>query len=309
MIGDESYPLPRRDRLKQLRAFCYAARFRSISRAAERVYLSQPAVSQQVRTLEDELAVTLFDRHGSRIALTPAGERLYHVAKPLVEQLDRLPDTFTERFRGVASAGLNVAAGQTTAVSVLPALLKRFKEQYPGVRLNVKVTDGRRRLQWLVAYEVDVAVAAVDVPPPGVEFHPLLTSEMMFITAEDHPLAGHTSMDLADVTAYPIVTHTASHYVSRVTDGILRQHGHVADPVLEVDGWHVIKQYVEAGVGVAIVPDICLADQDRLWSSSASRYFPRRVYGVLTRRDEIQSLAAEWFVRTVGEMRSADDGG
>ena len=304
MIGEETHPLPRRDRLKQLRAFCHAARLRSISRAAERIFLSQPAVSQQVRTLEEELAVTLFDRHGARIALTPAGERLYHVARPLVERLDRLPDTFTERFRGVASADLNVAAGQTTAVCMLPRYLKRFKERHPGVRVNVRVADGRERLRWLMAYEVDVAVAAVDVPPPEVEFHPLLSSEIVFITPEDHPLAGRPSVDLAEATAYPAVMHPASHYVSRITDVVLRQHGHVADSVLEVDGWHVIKQYVEAGVGISVVPDICLTEQDRVWSIPASRYFPPRVYGVLTRRDDIRSLAAEQFVLTVEEMAS-----
>ncbi len=77
MAGDEKLLHPRRDRLKHLRALCYAARLQSISRAAEQIFSSQPAVSQQVRALEQELAVLLFERNGPRIALTSAGERLY----------------------------------------------------------------------------------------------------------------------------------------------------------------------------------------------------------------------------------------
>ena len=84
----------------------------------------------------------------------------------------------------------------------------------------------------------------------------------------------------------------------------MRRHGQVANTVLEVDGWNAIKEYVEAGVGISAVPDICLSERDRVWSIPASRYFPSRLYGVLTRRDDILSLAASWFIRVVDESRA-----
>ena len=190
MAGDEKRHHPRRDRLKQLRAFCHAARLQSISRAAEHIFASQPAVSQQVRTLEEELAVSLFERSGPRIALTPAGARLYQLASPLVEGLDRLPDTFIEQHHGVASGALNVAAGQTTAAMVLPSYLKEFRHRHPGIRVNVRIAEGRQRVRWLRAYEVDVVLAAVDLPPPDLVFRPVFSSELVFITPEDHPSPG-----------------------------------------------------------------------------------------------------------------------
>ena len=303
MAGDETRHHPRRDRLKQLRAFCHAARLQSISRAAEHIFASQPAVSQQVRTLEDELAVSLFERSGPRIALTPAGARLYQLASPLVEGLDRLPDTFNEQYHGIASEVLDVAAGQTSAAMVLPHYLYEFRHRHPDIRVNVRIADGRQRIRWLRAYEVDVVLAAVDLPPPDLEFLPIFSSETVFITPEDHPLAGRETVDLSEVAAFPMVTHNASHYAGELTDILMRQHGQVANAVLEVDGWNAIKEYVEAGVGVSAIPDICLTERDRVWSIPASRYFPSRRYGVLTRRDDLLSLAASWFIRVVDEIR------
>ena len=306
MPRENEYAFSRRDRLKQLRAFCYAARLLSISRAAERLFLSQPALSYQIRALEEELAVTLFDRHGAGIVLTPVGERLYRASEPLVEQLDRLPATFAEGFRGVVSSDLNVAASQTTAVAVLPKIFTRLKKHFPQVRVNVHIGDGRQRLRWLMDYEVDLALVAVDVIPPDVKFFPLLSSEMVFITPVDHPLAGRTSVELAEFNSYPAVAQPSSTYVSAVAEMFLRQYGNVLAPVVEVGGWLVIKQYVEAGVGVSVVPDFCLTEHDCLWSIPASQYFPLREYGILTRRDDIRTLAVEWFLQTIEEMHSAD---
>ena len=303
MAGDEKGNHPRRDRLKQLRAFCHAARFQSISRAAERLFVSQSVVSQQVRTLEEDLAVVLFERSGPRIALTPAGARLYRLASPLVEGIDRLPDTFIERYRGIPSEGLTIAAGQTTAAMVLPEYLEEFQRRHPDVPINVRVAPGRQRMRWLRAYEVDIVVAAVDLPPPDLEFHPISSSEIVFITPEDHPLAGRESVDLAEIAAYPAVTHPDSHYVSAVASVIMRRNGQVVNTVLEVEGWNVIKSYVEAGSYVSAVPDICVTERDRVWSIPASQYFPSRAYGVLIRRDNLLALAAQWFIQLIDERR------
>ena len=303
MAGGEHLHHPRRDRLKQLRAFCHAARLRSISRAAEHIFASQPAVSQQIRALEEELGVSLFKRSGPRIALTPAGARLYQSASPLVEGLDRLPDTFIEQYHGIASGVLNVAAGQTIAAVVLPDWLSEFRHRHPDIRVIVRSADSSRLMRSLRAYEVDVLLTVVDLPPPDLEFRPVFSSEVRFITSEDHPLAGRETVELAEIAAFPVVTHGASNYEREILENVMSQNGQVANTVLEVDGWNVIKEYVEAGVGVSVVPDICLSERDRVWSIPASRYFPSRTYGVLTRRDEMLSLAASWFIQMVDQNR------
>ena len=305
MAGDERPVHPRRDRLKQLRAFCYAARLQSISRAAEQIFSSQPAVSQQVRALEEELSVLLFERSGPRISLTPAGERLHRLATPLVEGLDRLPATFAERIRGVPSSALRLAAEQAVASSVLPGFLGRFRQRHPGVRVNVKVADGPRRMSWLRGYDVDVVFAAMEASPPEFEFRPVFSSEHVLITPMDHPLAGRKSVEMAEAAAYPSVTHSLGHRDGHAPDIVMSRNGEISNPILHVDGWDAIKHYVDAGVGIAVVPDVCLTERDRVWRIPAAKLFPPRVYGVLTRRDGHLSLAADWFIRILDESPSS----
>ena len=282
-----------RDRLKQLRAFCQVARLGSISRAAEYLALSQPAVSMQVSTLESDLRVLLFERHGPRIALSPIGRRLHRLALPLVEGLDRLPDTFAEAHFGVVVDDLTIGAGQVSAAFLLPRYLKRFRQRNARVRINVRTDSGRQRLDWLRGHEVDVVVSALDSPASDLEFHPIMKSEFVVVTPEDHPLAGRESVALADTAPFHFVGHSRKHYVRQIAEVILRQHGFTPKVAAEVDGWHAIVRYVAAGVGISVVPDICIASDDRVHKIQITHgKLPPRQYGVITRPEGPLSLAA-----------------
>ena len=151
--------------------------------------------------LEAELGFRLFDRRAPRIHLTPAGERLSALATPLVEALDRLPDTFSEQHWGRASGPLAIATGQSVALAVLPEYLKCFAERHPGVDVSLRIGSGRRRLDWLRAFEVEVAFVAVDAVPSDLEFRPLFSSEIVAIVPQDHPLGGRASVELGELAA------------------------------------------------------------------------------------------------------------
>ena len=288
---------PKGDRLKQLRAFCQTARLGSISRAAGQLMSSQPAVSLQVSALEEELGLSLFDRRRPHITLTRVGESLYQLAMPLVQGMDRLPDTFAERHHGVFTDILRVGAGQLSAAHLLPGYLKQFQQQYPGTRIEVRTGTGRERLRWLRAYEIDLVVAAMDVPRPDLDFRPVLASDPMLITPEDHPLAGRTSVTIEEIAAYPIIEHASTNLIRQLLETILRLEGVVLDVVVEVDGWGMITNYVAAGVGIAFVPELCLTEHDRLWRIPIKGIIPQRRYGAITRRDGLLTLAASRFLR------------
>ena len=306
MIPDPQ-PLHRRhDRLKQLRAFCHTAQLRSISRAAERIRSSQPAVSRQIGALEKELGTALFERTGPNIDLTPAGKALHRLARPLVEGMDRLPDTFAERYGGVAPGALAIGAGQTTATFALPEYLRRFRERHPGTPVHVRTGRGRERLAWLRDYELDLVMVAVDVPPPDLAFHELFTSEHVYITPEDHPLAGRESVEFEEAAGFPVVAHPSGTYMRQLLEMYARLHGTTARVVAEADGWDDIKACVAAGLGVAVVPALCLVDRDRVWRIPFGRYVPPRRYGLATRRDGLLSLSARWFMQAAG-LRLDDD--
>ena len=286
----------RGDRLKQLRAFCHAARLGSISRAAAHVGSSQPSLSLQVRKLEEELGVALFLRSGPRISLTHAGERLYARAMPLVEGMDRLPAAFAESYHDVFSDVLVIGAGQTSAAYLLPRYVERFHEHWPEIRIEIRTGTGEQRLKWLRGYDLDLVVGSAIVAPPDIDFHPVLSSEFVLITAADHPLAGRESITVVEAMAYPFVAHPAARFASQVTGVILGLMDATPDVVVEVDGWSVITNYVAAGVGISFVPELCLTEHDGLWRISLGGALPPRRYGTMTRRDGILTLAARRFL-------------
>ena len=290
----------RRDRLKQLRAFCEAARHGSISRAAERIGASQPAVSMQVRALEDELGVSLFERRGPRIALTRVGRSLYHAAVPVVEGLARLPALFAEARDGAAPRSLRVGAGQTSASCLLPAPLERFRARHPGARIEVRTGTGRERLEWLRRFELDAAVGVVDARAPGVEFHHLRTSTMVLATPPDHPLAERAHpVEPEALNRLAFIAPTPAQHARRLQDLLMQVHGVTARVMVEVDGWGAILNHVAAGAGVAFVPDVSVAASERVATVAVNALPVHRVYGIAVRRERLMSLAARRFLEVL----------
>ena len=300
---------PKGDRLKQLRAFCQTARLGSISRAAEQIMSSQPAVSLQVSALEEELGLSLFDRRRPHMTLTRVGESLYQLAMPLVQGMDRLPTPLPSSTMASSRIYFVSEPGRSPLRTCCPKYLKQFQQQYPGTRIHVRTGTGRERLRWLRDYEIDLVVAAMDVPRPGFDFHPVLASDPVLITPEDHPLAGRTSVTMEEIAAYPIVGHASTHLNRQVLETILRLKGIVLDVVVEIDGWDMITNYVAAGIGISFVPELCLSKRDQVWRIPIKGIIPQRRYGAITRRDGLLALAASRFLRIMAPEVSETRGG
>src|SRR5690606_24253311 len=123
------------DRVKPLRAFCQTVRLGSVSRAAEALFVSQPAITLQLQALERDLGTPLLERSGRRLLPTREGELLYEMALPLVEQLDGLENAFRERVRGLDAGELRIAANSSTILYLLPKIVAAFRQQHPEVHL------------------------------------------------------------------------------------------------------------------------------------------------------------------------------
>ena len=287
----------KQNRLKQLRAFCHAAQANSISRAAERLSLSQPTISLQVRALEDELEVTLFERKGPRISLTPEGEVLYQLAVPLVEGMDNLGDAFAERLGHVASGELNIAAGESTILYILPRFMKRFTSQYPGIRVRLHNVTGRDGLAQIRADEVDFAVGSMLDLPADIEYRPTFSYDTMLITAESHPLAAQEQPGLRAIGRYGLILPPRHLSTWHVVDLVFQQHNVPFKVTLEAGGWEVIKRYVELDLGISIVSGLCITGHEQLAVKPLNRYFPKRTYGVVLPRGKFLSPAAKRFIR------------
>ena len=295
-VRDANSLAPRRDRLKQLRSFCETVRLGSMSGAARAVQSSQPAVSAQLRALEEELGVALLRRQGGGIAPTRTGANLYRIARPLVEGLLRVPELFEELHHGAESGRLLIGAGEVSGGSILPWLVKRFKARYPRIRVEVRTGSGRERLEWLRGFELDLVIAAVNPVPGDIEFHPLVEVDGVVITPKDHPLAGRESVAIDELAPWPIVAPLAGHHVRSLLDVVLGLHGVHPPVALEVPDWGSMLNHVAVGVGIAVVPSVCVAPHEPVAAMPFAHRFIHRRYGLAHRRDRPTPLAVQRFV-------------
>jgi len=287
----------KQNRLKQLRAFCHAARTGSISEAADKVFLSQPTVSLQIQALERELETVLFERRGPKIRLTPEGKILFKLSQPLVEGMDKLHETFIAQ-QGLLEAGdLNIAAGESTILYVLPEPLKQFMEQHPKIRVKLhNVTGGRDGLSRLRADEADFAVGSMLDVPDDIIYKPLVTYSPELIVPIGHALAEKGTVTLKDIAPYGLILPPPSLTTWRMVDLVFRQHELKFKTGLEAGGWEVIKKYVELGMGISIVTDVCLTGEEKLVKIPLNEYFPKRTYGIVLRRGKYLSPQAKRFI-------------
>lgn len=287
------------NRLRQLRAFCLAAQTGNISRAAERLCSSQPSVSQLIKGLEHDLELLLFERRGPRIKLTDAGSTFLDVALPLLEAMDNLPSVFAERMGEITAGSLDIAAGESTILYLLPDFVKRFSMEYPQVELHLHNVTGQDGLAMLRSGEVDLAVGSMIDVPHDINYVPSFSYEPMLITALDHPLAGRDMVSLEEVSECGLILPPRHLSTWHIVDLVFRQHGLDYKVVLEVGGWEIIKRYVRLGRGVSIVTSICLTGEDELSAIPLSEYFPRRSYGIVLRRNKQLSPQAQRFVQVL----------
>ena len=286
----------KQNRLKQLRAFCSAAQTGSVSKAAERLYLSQPSVSLQIQALERELNVTLFERRGPKIHLTPDGRNLYELAQPLVHGIDALAETFAAESGRVTSGELAIAAGESTLLYLMPRLVKRFATEHPGIRIKLQNVTGRDGLAMLRADEVDLAVGSMIDTPDDISYHPIFTYDPVLITPLDHPLARKKPIKLEDVSPHGLILPPRHLSTWRVVDTVFHQHNLDYRVTLEAGGWEVVKKYVELGLGISIVTSICLTGAERLAVLPLDKYFPKRSYGAVLRRGKFLTPQERLFI-------------
>ena len=292
----------KRNRLKQFRVFCRVARLGSITRAAEHLGLSQPTVSQQVRALETELGVRLFERSGPRIVLAAAGRSLFRIAMPLVEGMDDLHETFAMR-RERVSGTIRIAAGQGAATFILPRIILQFRDRHPEVRFRIVRSVATKAAEVLRSREEDLFISGTKVDPTGTDRYRVSSYNLALIVPLDHPLAGRDSVELKEVLPFPAIVPAAGTQSRKLGERIARQLGVEIDVAVETHGWGAIKRYVETGLGVSIVPDFCITEQDRLSVIPLSRHFQDWGYWMYAHRDRSgRSAAVERFVRFVTKL-------
>ena len=223
------------------------------------------------------------------------GKTLFELAWPLVEAIDSLGAKFAARRGGIDAGRLDIAAGESTLLYLLPPFIKEFADRYPAIELKLHNVTGRDGVAMLRADQVDFAVGPMTEEGEGMDYRDMFAAEPMLITARDHPLAKKKEVTIREVAAYPLILPPRHLATWRVVDFVFHKHKLKYHVKLEAGGWEVIKKYVELGLGISIVASLCLTGKEALAAIPMKRYFPTRRYGVVVRRGKFLSPQAQRF--------------
>jgi DNA-binding transcriptional LysR family regulator len=288
-------------RYKLLRTFCVVAQKENITHAAEQLHISQPTVSLQIQALEREMGEQLLERRGPSVRLTPEGKVLYQLVQPLAAGIDSLRETFAANLGKMEKGELNIAVGQSTALYVLPEYLQRFHRAYPGIRINLHSTTGQSGMKMLLEDQVDLAVGPLLQVPEGIVYKPFASFDSILIVAEDHPLARQDRVVLEEISPYGLILPPRNMSTWRMVDTVFRQHEVPYSVAMEAGGWEIVKKYVEMGLGVSIVTEVCLTGHEKIKVFPLSDYFPSRSYGLIVRRGKFFTPQARRFIEMFDE--------
>ncbi len=240
--------------LHQLRIFHAVAQRMSFSAAAEQLYLTQPAVSLQVRALERSLGVKLFDRTGGRLALTPAGEALLHSATVILNAEAEARRAIDE-LRGASHGRLLVAANTTGGMYFLPRLLAAFRAEAPRITIELDVDATARICERVNQRMVDIGFVGGPIDDRRLTVEPVADDRLVLIASPDHPLAaaGRRRITLEELAAEPLIVPEATSRTRLLVERRLREAGLSVRPAAQMVGTEAVKKAVEANLGIAFV--------------------------------------------------------
>jgi LysR family transcriptional regulator, low CO2-responsive transcriptional regulator len=241
----------RRPTLRQLEILDAVARCGSFSGASTELHLSQPAVSMQIKQLEDVLGLPLFEHMGKRIHLTKAGEEALKTSRIIAAELSNLQHAVAE-IQGLKGGTLTVSA--TSTASVLAArLMALFRALHPDVRLSLNVVNRETLLLHLAENNIDLAL--MGKPPEGLDVRAqaFMDNPLVVIAATGHPLAGVADIPLERLVAEPLIGREQGSGTRGALEKFLEGHGLSLKPAMEMNKNEAIKQAVEAGLGLGVV--------------------------------------------------------
>jgi DNA-binding transcriptional LysR family regulator len=286
----------------QLASFLEVAKLQSFSRAAEKIFRTQPAISAQVRLLEQECGEKLFDRSGKKVLLTPAGEILRRYA-------DKMMGLHKEALQAIAELNqtprgkLYMGANEATCLYVLPKTFFKFKQLYPLVQISIYRNFSHKILQKVQEGVLDLGIVTLPQSANNTEVIPVFRDEVQLVVPKNHPLAKNKSVTLEEISHHPLILPKTGH-TRVVIDRLLREYRDHIQISMELASVETIKKFVGAGLGISLIsrtyaqPEV-QAGVLRLIPLEGEKIY--RELGLVYRRDRYLSLPAKVFIDVVRE--------
>jgi DNA-binding transcriptional LysR family regulator len=293
--------------LDQLHTFLEIVRLKSFSKAAQSCFRTQPAVSAQVRQLEQELNASLFERLGTKIALTAAGRIFADYAEQILELRRRAQNQINELER-VPRGELVIAANEATCIYLLPRVFSEYKKRFPNVQILVDRSFGSRVVDAVVDNQADFGIVQLPVKEKRLQVAKIHADEIKVIVPAKHPLAQKLQVLPQDLKELPLLLPKTGMTRSRLSAWL--------DPVeddlrisMELDSTEMIKRFVIAGLGVGFMAGAFCREEVRSETLAAVSMGPDpmlRQIGLIYRKDKALSKAALGFIEVTLQYAAVD---
>jgi DNA-binding transcriptional LysR family regulator len=293
--------------LDQLHTFLEIVRLKSFSKAAQSCFRTQPAVSAQVRQLEQELNASLFERLGTKIALTPAGHILAEFAEQILDLRRRAQDGINELDR-VPRGELMIAANEATCIYVLPRVFSEYKKQFPNVHILVDRSYGARVVDAVLDNLADFGITQLPVTEKRLQIVKIHSDEIKLILPANHPLASKKSVNADELIGFPLLLPKTGTTRSRLNAWL--------EPVedqlnisMELDSTEMIKRFVLAQLGLSFLAATHCQEEvttGRLAAASLGPEPMERQVALIYRRDKALSKASLGFIEVTLKNAAAD---
>lgn len=247
-------------RYVQIRAFHYVALNGGFSRAAEALLLTQPAISDQVKKLEEEYDVLLFSRQRKQVVLTEQGTQLFEITKRLFEVEGQALDFLSEN-KAFTTGTLRIKAD--SAFHVLGTLAK-FREKFPQIKIEIKTGNSHDVISDLLSYDADIGVLGTIPKHPSIEVVKLGKSPIIAFTAKSNPIAKHKSLTIQQLAELPLVMREPRSKTRQKLEAAAAEQGVTLVPAIEAEGREAVQEIVVSGTGVGFVSQKEFSRKDRL---------------------------------------------
>ncbi len=291
----------------QIASFLEVARGSSFSRAAERRFRTQPAISSQIRTLEEEVGAKLLDRSGGRVSLTASGKLFLQYAEAALASRKAVIAAMAENEREPRGE-IVVGANEGTCLHILPEVFAEFRKKYPAVAVNIQRSDYAKILQSVLDNTVDFGVVSLPVTHSRLTVVLIHRDELVIIAPTTHPLARAKSATVAEVAKFPLVVPKAGH-TRDALQALFRERRLKPRFSMELDSSELLKRFVAAGVGVGFIARSNVEEDVRanfLATISISDLTIRRDLALIFRKDKALSRAARAFIEITTRLKAVD---
>ena len=291
----------------QLHAFLEIVRLKSFSKAARSCFRTQPAISAQVRQMEQELDTQLFERFGNRISLTVAGKVFATYAQKILDTRREAFDTVRELER-VPRGEVMIAANEATCVNVLPRVFSTYKEKFPHVQLQVIRSYGSTIVDAVLDNSTDFGITHMPVRERRLQSVEIHSDEIRLLVPPGHPLAALRSVGAEQIVQYPLLLPKRGRTRSRINE-YLDIYEDEMEVSMELESSEMIKQFVIAELGIGFMAVTNAQNELRSGALAAVPLAPLpmiRTLGLIYRKDKALSRAALGFIEVVSEFAGAE---